>query len=123
MTPMAAEKTRVSAIRVIDINELGIALLDAAWFREICLCDGFIHPILRFHRRVTSEYSGLFGSKLACADWWQAQGHPPIDEQLLKPYGPPVQDKKKSRMLFGDAKASLNALVAAVKACNISVVF
>jgi len=69
---------------------LEIALLDAAWFREIWLCDGFIHLILRFHWRVTSEYSGLFGSKLAWANWWQAQGHPPIDELLLKPYGLPV---------------------------------
>lgn len=32
--------------------------------------------------------------KLAWANWWQAQGHPPIDEQFLKPYGQPVQDKK-----------------------------
>lgn len=32
--------------------------------------------------------------KQAWASWWQAQGHPPMDEQFLKPYVPPVQDKK-----------------------------
>ena len=65
---------------------------------------------------MTSEYSGLFGWKLAWANWWQAQGHPPIDEQFLKPYGLPVQDKEHSQMHLDDAKASLNGLVAAVKA-------
>jgi hypothetical protein len=32
--------------------------------------------------------------KQAWANWWQAQGHPPVDEQFLKPYESPNQNKK-----------------------------
>ena len=32
--------------------------------------------------------------KQAWAKWWQAQGHKPIDDKLLKPWEPPSQSKK-----------------------------
>ena len=32
--------------------------------------------------------------KQAWANWWQAQGHPPIEEQFLKPYASPSQNQK-----------------------------